>query len=158
MHKAGYFNLKGVYILSEDRKLNFEAVTGPETTAIVFGDGHAGYREIQEIFGGTGMVIGVTNESFDNFKKNVLDKETPWTNVELANGRTIDNVEGTWRRRNTQGSQSSMSLPPPQSSAPLPTRTSNVGGGKPKRTRRPTHRKPTKRRRNRRGNRKTKKN
>jgi hypothetical protein len=96
---------------------------------IFFGDTHVRKYRLPRV----DQFFNVTLDSYDHFIKNIVDRDIPWENVELLydNMKITTGLEGTW------------------------TANEFFEGGS---YRKHIHHKPTKRRRNRRRNRKTKKN
>jgi len=113
-----------------------------------------------------GDFLNVTQASYATFLDNVVNKNTEWTNVVNAlpgignvNPQTIP---GTWSWLSedetemfNKGMDDAVGSKPVYSSAAA-RRMTGITGGSSRKSKR-IHRKPTKRRRNRRGNRKTKK-
>lgn len=131
----GELLLEGVYTSESGKKFLFDAITGnPKIVIIAFLEDP-----------GFGNLLSVTEDSFNKFKSEVLDKNVEWTGAErrIIEDRKVkfvyENIPGTWRRNDDK--------------------VNSIKGGKPKRNRLSSRRKPTKRRRSRRNlNRKTKKN
>lgn len=99
-----------------------------------------------------GGVLYVNKESYKNFVDNVIDKKVPWNGVvngmsDMGN-HTPQNIPGLWFSTPQKG---------PGVVGRTYSRPALPMGGSSRKSKR-IHRKPTKRRRNRRGNRKTKKN
>lgn len=113
-----------------------------------------------------GGFLTVTEESYDNFERNVIDKGTQWNGVvnALSDGgtKTPQTIPGTWSRlsveENVQFKKWMDAVGKPRYSSATAHEWANGGPGGSSRKSKRIHRKPTKRRRNRRGNRKTKKN
>jgi hypothetical protein len=113
--------------------------------------------------------LTVTEESYVNFVKNVIDKGTQWNGVVNAlsdeGTKKPQTIPGTWSRLSDEEKAAFKkwmdTVGMPRYSAAAARALGNGGpvspGGSSRKSKR-THRKPTKRRRNRRGNRKTKKN
>ena len=113
-----------------------------------------------------GGVLYVNKESYKNFVDSVIDKNVPWNDV--VNGmsdmgiQTPQNIPGTWSwlsKDETATFNKGMYAEVGKSgySSHAARMMINKPSGSSRKSRR-IHRKPTKRRRNRRGNRKTKKN
>ncbi len=93
--------------------------------------------------------ITITKNAFQSFKKDVLDKDMEWKNVEQIN-KIVPSVPGKWMSTKRMELINEDKAREQAESSISGTVRTHTGGS--------THRKPTKRRRNRRGNRKTKKN
>jgi hypothetical protein len=121
--------LKGFYTSKKGKLIPFIVIKSDTGVTIILKGVSEGLAQATSL---NGTSINVTTKSFEDFKKNVLDKDKQWTNVKYIQLASI--VPGTWRSDDDI--------------------VSSYEGGKPKHT----HRKPTKRRRSRRVYRKTKKN
>lgn len=127
--------LNGIYTSNSGLPIPFTAFNGRPGVVIIWLEGSvSAFSRIS----GHGDRLYVTEESFEKFKSNVLDKEgVEWKG--FSHVTNVPNVPGTW--------QSNKSI------------VDSYEGGKPKRNRPSSRRRPTKRRRSRRNvNRKTKKN
>jgi hypothetical protein len=115
----------------------------------------------------SGGFFTVTKASYDNFVSNVIGKDTEWNGVinGLRNNGNTDpqTIPGTWswlseeEKAEFNKETDDAGGKPRYSSTTARALGNGVPGGSSRKSKR-THRKPTKRRRNRRGNRKTKKN
>lgn len=157
----------GTYITRSNVRIKFSTSrTGPDTVVIFLGGRSEG---INTAFpDGRGVMLHVTNDSFDNLIKNVVNKNIQWSAT-----RSVDNTEvmvpGTWELDNQFGDDiadydAHVNGTYPNGANPYLLKREGGRAGRKgygstrKHNRRPTRRKPTKRRGSRRGNRKTKKN